>query len=92
MKKVILILIVALIAFSCNKTAKKEIKDVAKKEMAAVYKSLEVVFEAKKGQFTYDINKLSKEDIVNKINGIAGDDLYLVTKTTDLEQIIEKSN
>ena len=48
-----------------------------------------VNFEAKKGQFTYDENKLKKEDIINKINGIAGGDLYKVTKTTDIEGIIK---
>jgi len=48
-----------------------------------------VNFEAKKGQFTYDENKLKKEDIITKINGIAGGDLYKVTKATDIEEIIK---
>ncbi|WP_456379546.1 heavy-metal-associated domain-containing protein [Lutibacter sp.] len=51
-----------------------------------------VNFEAKKGQFTYDENKITKEDIINKINGIAGGDLYKVTKSTDIERIIEEIN
>ena len=50
-----------------------------------------VNFEAKKGQFTYDENKISKEDIINKINGIAGGDLYKVTKTAEIENIIENN-
>lgn len=46
-----------------------------------------VNFEAKKGQFTFDKNKTSKEDIIAKINSIAGGDLYKVTKVTDIEEI-----
>ena len=117
-----LILMITFSAISCNETAKKEVKDAAKQEVAVVYKSLEVEiegmtceigcarliesklskvdevtfskieFEAKKGQFTYDTNKLTKDDIVRKINGIAGGDLYLVTKTTDIEEFISKKN
>ena len=33
-------------------------------------------------------NKISKNDIANKIDGIAGGDVYFVTKTIDLENII----
>lgn len=51
-----------------------------------------VNFEAEKGQFTYDENKISKEEIVHKIDGIAGGDLYKVTKTTEIEDIIEKTD
>ena len=51
-----------------------------------------VNFEAKKGQFTYDPNKLSKQDVVSKINGIAGGDLYLATNTIDLEEILTQTN
>ena len=51
-----------------------------------------VNFEAKKGQFTYDANKLSKQDLINKINGIAGGDLYLATHTIDLEEILTQIN
>lgn len=49
-----------------------------------------VNFEAKKGIFTYDSNKLNKKDIVNKITGIGGGDLYSVTKTTEIEDVIKK--
>ncbi len=48
-----------------------------------------VNFDAKKGFFTYDANKLSKNDLVKKIDGIAGGDLYKATKTTELDSIIK---
>ena len=48
-----------------------------------------VSFEAKKGQFTFDTNKISKDEIVNKITGIAGGDLYAVSEVKELEKIIE---
>ncbi len=51
-----------------------------------------VNFEAEKGQFTYDENKISKEEIVHKIDGIGGGDLYKVTKTTEIEDIIKKTD
>ncbi len=51
-----------------------------------------VNFEAKKGLFTYDSNKLSKQDVVNKINGIAGGDLYLATNTIDLEDVLTQTD
>lgn len=47
-----------------------------------------VSFETKKGQFTFDANKISQEDIVKKINGIAGGDLYSVTKTKEIQDIL----
>ncbi|MBG7630311.1 MAG: heavy-metal-associated domain-containing protein [Bacteroidetes bacterium] len=50
-----------------------------------------VDFESKKGQFTYDANKISQNDIVKKINGIAGGDLYSVTKTEELSEIKKDS-
>ncbi|PHS54327.1 MAG: heavy metal transporter [Lutibacter sp.] len=49
-----------------------------------------VSFEAKKGLFTYDEKKISKEDIIRKIAEIGGGDLYKVTKSTDFEGIISK--
>jgi Cu+-exporting ATPase len=48
-----------------------------------------VNFEAKIGQFTYDENKISKEEIAKKIAGIAGGDLYKATKITEIEEINE---
>jgi Cu+-exporting ATPase len=50
-----------------------------------------VNFDSKKGIFTYDANKLSKNDIVKKIDGIAGGDLYKATKTTEIDSIITKN-
>ncbi|NLP57819.1 heavy-metal-associated domain-containing protein [Lutibacter sp. B1] len=50
-----------------------------------------VSFEDKKGQFTYDANKLSKDDIANKIGEIAGGDLYSVTKTVEIDKIFKKT-
>ncbi|AMC11072.1 hypothetical protein Lupro_07350 [Lutibacter profundi] len=50
-----------------------------------------VNFEAKKGIFTYDSNKLSEQDITNKISGIGGGDLYSVTKTTEIKEVIKKN-
>lgn len=51
-----------------------------------------VNFESKAGQFTYDENKITKVALVNKINGIAGGDLYKVTKITDVENFKTESN
>jgi len=48
-----------------------------------------VDFESKKGIFTYDSNKLSENDITNKIDGIAGGDVYSVTKTEELDKIVK---
>lgn len=48
-----------------------------------------VNFEAKVGQFTFDENKISKEDIAKKIAGIGGGDLYKATKITEIEEIDE---
>ena len=48
-----------------------------------------VDFESKKGQFTYDANKVSKNEIVKKIDGIAGGDVYSVIKTEELPEIIK---
>jgi Cu+-exporting ATPase len=46
-----------------------------------------VNFEAKKGQFTYDAAKITKDEIAEKINGIAGGDLYTAVKTTEIAEI-----
>jgi len=48
-----------------------------------------VSFENKKGVFSYDENSISKADIVAKINGIAGGDLYKVTNTKVLDSILK---
>jgi len=44
-----------------------------------------VDFESKKGTFTYDNNKISEEDIIDKISGIAGGELYKATKIKTIE-------
>lgn len=45
-----------------------------------------VSFEHKLGQFSFDSNKISISDIEKHINGIAGGELYKVSKTTVVEQ------
>jgi len=50
-----------------------------------------VSFESKTGQFTFDENKISEKEIVAKINGIAGGDLYSVTNTKPLLEILKDS-
>ena len=49
----------------------------------------QVSFEHKKGQFTFDANMISQDEIVNKITGIGGGDLYTVSKVKELEEIVE---
>ena len=51
-----------------------------------------VTFETKKGQFTYDSNKLSEQDVIRKINGIAGGDLYLASNAVDLEEVLTETH
>lgn len=51
--------------------------------------SSKVNFEAKIGQFTFDENKISQEDIAKKIAGIGGGALYKATKITEIEEIEE---
>ncbi len=46
-----------------------------------------VSFKDKIGQFTYDENKISKEDIAKKIAKIGGGALYKATKITEIEEI-----
>ena len=45
-----------------------------------------VSFEEKTGYFSFDSNKISEEEIVKNINGIAGGDLYKVTSTKTSNQ------
>ena len=51
-----------------------------------------VSFEAKKGQFTYDSNVTSEEEIVKKISGIGGGDLYSVLSITELDDILKQED
>ena len=69
----------------CARTIQSKISKIA----GVTYSK--VSFETKKGQFTFDVNKVSQEDIVKKINGIAGGDLYSVSKTKEI-QVIVKTN
>ena len=49
-------------------------------------------FNAAIARITYDSNKISKEEIIKKINGIAGGGLYYVTNSTDIEKIFKISD
>lgn len=49
-----------------------------------------VSFANKNGQVTYDANKLSPEDIIKKVNGIAGGDLYSVVNSQELQEVIQE--
>ena len=49
----------------------------------------EVSFEHKKGQFSYDANIISKDEIVSKITGIGGGDLYAVSEVKEIEEVVE---
>jgi len=44
-----------------------------------------VSFEERVGTFTFDASKISSEEIVKNINGIAGGDLYKVTSIKTIE-------
>jgi len=48
-----------------------------------------VNFEEKIGKISFDSNKISKEEIVKNINGIAGGDLYKVTSTKLIEESLK---
>ena len=51
-----------------------------------------VNFESKKGIFTFDSNKLDKEAITEKISNIAGGDLYSVSKASEIDLIVKKTD
>ena len=51
-----------------------------------------VDFESRKGLVTFDSNKLSKEVIAEKISKIAGGDLYSVSKTTEIDLIVDEAS
>lgn len=46
-----------------------------------------VSFEANKGQFTFDSNQISSEEIKTNIEKIAGGDLYYVTASREIPEI-----
>ncbi len=108
MKKIIDVLIIALLVISCNKDDefKSIVIDIkgmtceigcAKLIQSKMYKMAgvsyaEINFEAKKGTITYNSNKININDIVQKIEGIAGGGLYFVSKTSEIPIIHNESN
>ena len=65
---------------TCEIGCAKTIESKLSKTEGVTYSK--VSFEDKVGQFTYDENKISKEDIAKKIAGIGGGALYKATKIT----------
>ena len=51
-----------------------------------------VSFEENIGRFSYDSNKISKEEIAKNINGIAGGELYKVTQNTSVDAFSNQEN
>ena len=74
---------------TCEIGCARTIESKLSKVDGVIYSKVD--FEHKKGVFTFDTNKLSNQDITNKIEGIAGGDLYFVTKINDLEEIFKKN-
>ncbi len=72
---------------TCEIGCAKTIESKLSKTKGVTYSK--VNFEAKVGQFTYDENKISQEDIAKKIAGIGGGSLYKATKITEIEEITE---
>ena len=70
---------------TCEIGCAKTIESKLSKTKGITYSK--VSFEDKVGQFTYDENKISKEDIAKKIAGIGGGALYKATKITEIEEI-----
>lgn len=70
---------------TCEIGCAKTIESKLSKTEGVTYSK--VSFEDKVGQFTYDENKISQEDIAKKIAGIGGGALYKATKITEIEEI-----
>jgi len=70
---------------TCEIGCAKTIESKLSKTEGVTYSK--VSFEDKVGQFTYDENQLSQEDIAKKIAGIGGGALYKATKITEIEEI-----
>ena len=68
---------------SCEIGCAKLIESKLAKTEGVQYSKVD--FESKTGQFTFDTNVLSNEAISKKIAGIAGGDMYSVSKTTEIE-------
>lgn len=72
---------------TCEIGCAKTIESKLSKTEGVTYSK--VNFEAKVGQFTFDENKISQEDIAKKIVGIGGGALYKAVKITEIEEIEE---
>ena len=70
---------------TCEIGCAKTIESKLSKTKGVTYSK--VNFEEKVGQFTFDENKISQEDIAKKIAGIGGGALYKATKITEIEEI-----
>lgn len=70
---------------TCEIGCAKTIESKLSKTEGVTYSK--VSFEDKVGQFTFDENKISQEDIAKKIAGIGGGDLYKAVKVTEIEEI-----
>ena len=70
---------------TCEIGCAKTIESKLSKTKGVTYSK--VSFEDKIGQFTYDENKISQDDIAKKIAGIGGGALYKVLKITEIEEI-----
>lgn len=70
---------------TCEIGCAKTIESKLSKTKGVTYSK--VNFESKVGQFTFDENIISKEDIAKKIAGIGGGALYKATKITEIEEI-----
>lgn len=70
---------------TCEIGCAKTIESKLSKTEGVTYSK--VSFEDKVGKFTFDENKISKEDIAKKIAGIGGGALYKATKITEIEEI-----
>lgn len=88
-------LFILVITIACNNESSKEInKPIV--ELQENIQNIEITikgmtfskvsFEHKIGQFSFDSNKISILDIEKHINGIAGGELYEVTKITEVEK------
>lgn len=77
---------------TCEIGCAKTIESKLSKTEGVTYSK--VNFEAKVGQFSFDENKISKEDIAKKITEIGGGALYKAVKITEIEEIkvIEEIN
>ncbi len=74
---------------TCEQGCARLIRSKVAKEVGVQYAA--VSFKAKKGVFTYDASKTSKENIIKKINSIADGSLYKVVSQKELDTIYTKN-